>query len=659
MDEIKSSLFRCFCFLLMGLTGSASILGQGSQPSDKQQALETTIQQLSNTNTDSTMRLIQERLLYFERQQDVAVLCTAYEQIGHVFFRMNAMDSAMKYLSRGIGVCQTAGDSLALAKAYQTRSGIYYMQGDYAQTIAELLQSQSLYESLKHINAMLAVKLNIASTYIAQGQLTLADSSFQELLPQLDSIPEGFLKAKSFFIYGNFLFTQKKYEQAAPYLRQNLGFLDSNSDKIPYATGLTLYGENEGFLGNQREAMASLDKAEKIYTELGLQRGLNEVKRSRIHILMHHHQYAAAIPLLESNLEEFRRRKEAPAERNSLESLAIAYAGLGQYQKAYDMQLAYLQLKDSLLSDKQISEVARLTTQFETKKKENEILRLENQNKEHQLAISRQNRVIGWTVGGLALIGIFAFFLYRNNQIKRKANVLLEAKNEQLGQQNQEIEAQKSEIQQQNQQKETLLKEIHHRVKNNLQVISSLLRLQTSHIKDDEVRKVVAAGEHRVKSMALIHQKLYQRENLAGVEMKDYLRTLGKSLIDTLGDKQKDIHLLLDMPELEVDVDTAIPLGLIANELITNSLKYAFTHRQSGDIKLALSVNDRDMLELTVEDNGVGTGSISIVGGKTSFGSRLVHLLCMQLDGEVRVETEGGRRTKVAVKEFTVLSTSS
>ncbi|MEM6264112.1 MAG: sensor histidine kinase, partial [Bacteroidota bacterium] len=193
---------------------------------------------------------------------------------------------------------------------------------------------------------------------------------------------------------------------------------------------------------------------------------------------------------------------------------------------------------------------------------------------------------------------------------------------------------------------ELLLKEIHHRVKNNLQTISSLLFLQSAHIQDEDVKQAVAAGQHRVESMALIHQKLYQKENLAAVEMKDYLHNLTNSLVDTFGYQPERIQVHIDMEELELDVDTAVPLGLIVNELITNSLKYAFPDGRKGKITVNLAQQADGKLELQVADDGIGAANTE---RGTSFGSQLIQLLTQQLGGTIEQSAEDGYCTKIVV----------
>ncbi len=186
-------------------------------------------------------------------------------------------------------------------------------------------------------------------------------------------------------------------------------------------------------------------------------------------------------------------------------------------------------------------------------------------------------------------------------------------------------------------QNETLLKEIHHRVKNNLQTISSLLYLQSANITDVDAKEAIAQGQHRVESMALIHKNLYMKDNLAGIEMKDYLTRLTSNLKDFYIPKDTTIAINLNMEPAEIDVDTAIPLGLITNELLTNTFKYAFPNKKSGQVDIDFIKIDQSKFYLKIKDNGIGKDMDS-----SGFGSQLVALLSRQLEATFKDGNNNG-----------------
>ena len=190
-----------------------------------------------------------------------------------------------------------------------------------------------------------------------------------------------------------------------------------------------------------------------------------------------------------------------------------------------------------------------------------------------------------------------------------------------------------TELDEKNKQNELLLKEIHHRVKNNLEMVKSLLALQSAQLEDSASKDAMLASQNRVQSMGIIHQKLYQGDNLGSIEMKDYFINLSEGVLDTF-DIDDKVKIECAMDNLELDVDTAVPIGLIVNELLTNALKYAFPNDTKGNIEISLSQSTPELLTLKVADNGIGK-----VPGKspegTGFGTQLIQLLTQQLNGKM------------------------
>ncbi len=188
--------------------------------------------------------------------------------------------------------------------------------------------------------------------------------------------------------------------------------------------------------------------------------------------------------------------------------------------------------------------------------------------------------------------------------------------------------------------KEVLLKEIHHRVKNNMQVIYSLLNLQATGIEDKAVRAMFEDARNRVKSIALIHEKLYQSRDLAHINFKEYLKNLIQGIAETY--KRHDIIFSVDMEPVSLDVNVGIPCGLIVNELVSNSLKHAFPDGRKGTIKVAININSKGNNVLTVADNGVGFPENADFRNTTSLGLQLVNVLSAQIQGTVKLtQTEG------------------
>jgi two-component sensor histidine kinase len=196
-----------------------------------------------------------------------------------------------------------------------------------------------------------------------------------------------------------------------------------------------------------------------------------------------------------------------------------------------------------------------------------------------------------------------------------------------------------------NAENELLLKEIHHRVKNNLEVVSSLLELQSAQMSDPSVQAAMLSSQNRVHSMGIIHQKLYQGEHLAAIEMRDYFIHLGENIVSSFNAEGR-VNIECNMPQLILDVDTAISIGLITNELLTNSLKYAFENKEHGEIKISLTEdkkgqNTEGSLLLKISDDGIGKPLNEQAKG-TGFGTQLIDLLTKQLDGQLSYDVSNG-----------------
>jgi len=202
------------------------------------------------------------------------------------------------------------------------------------------------------------------------------------------------------------------------------------------------------------------------------------------------------------------------------------------------------------------------------------------------------------------------------------------------------------------QEKELLLREIHHRVKNNLQVISSLLSLQSRSSKDEQAIEMAKESQNRIKVMALIHEKLYRSKDFANVEFNDYIKNLVNDLFASYRVSSSKITLKMDIENISLGIDTAIPTGLIINELVTNCLKYAFTKDKDGEIRISLRSLDDGQNELIVSDNGIGMPDNLDIKKADSLGLRMItNLTERSLHGKVVINKKNGTEFQIIFKE--------
>lgn len=309
------------------------------------------------------------------------------------------------------------------------------------------------------------------------------------------------------------------------------------------------------------------------------------------------------------------------------ERLGKAYAGNHNYKDATEAFVMYDSLRNKVFTESANENMALLETEFDMAQQEDTIQGMEDQIKKQ----SSQQTLISIIAGLLFLLVLVLFVTYKKNKGK---NVLLER---------------------QNAEKEFLLKEIHHRVKNNLGIVSSLLELQVAKMNDPKAIEAIEESRNRVYSMSMIHQKLYQGKNLSSIEMKDYLINLSRHILDSYGSGYA-IEYDYNLQEFELDVDLAIPMGLIVNELLTNSFKHAFPEREKGKIKITCQKVGNEGVVLEVYDNGIGfTDPKDSKKGGTGFGTQLVDLLVEQLDGSMKIYNGQGTRVRM---EFELIHNS-
>lgn len=307
-----------------------------------------------------------------------------------------------------------------------------------------------------------------------------------------------------------------------------------------------------------------------------------------------------------------------------------AYAQLGLYKKAYQYQLKFQKVQDSIFSLEKSKAIAETEARYEAEKKEQRIAALA---KENRIKATQQYALMG----GLALLTALAIALWFNARTRQRHNKVLTQTNQALSRKNQEVE--------------TLLREIHHRVKNNLQIVTSLLRMQARKIQDPHALEAISASQARVRSMALLHQRLYQGDALKDIPMRPYLTDLAAGLLDAYESDEKNIALHIAVDDISLDVDTAVPVGLIANELLTNALKHAFSQQQQGYLDLSF-VQQTNGFQLEVADNGVG---FPIKDNKpsaqnTGFGLDLVETLSEKLHGQIIYQNGQGSRVTLIVQ---------
>jgi two-component sensor histidine kinase len=291
----------------------------------------------------------------------------------------------------------------------------------------------------------------------------------------------------------------------------------------------------------------------------------------------------------------------------------------------------YKHLNDSLFNVAKSRQIEELMIKYEAEKKDQNIRLLEKENKLQHSQIRQTNQTRNWIIGFAGLLLIITGLLVNYLLLKHRTN-------KQLQIQQTEIIKKNVSLQHLVKEKDWLVKEIHHRVKNNFHTVMGLLGTQSAYLESQEAIQAISESQHRVQAMSLVHQKLYQSDNLSAINMADYIHELVDYLKDIIAANQK-IQFVLRIEPIELALSHCIPLGLVLNEAITNAIKYAFPDHRNGTITVSFTKVNHNQLQLTVSDNGVGLPPNFGIHRATSMGMKLMAGLSEDIDATFTISS--------------------
>ena len=584
----------------------------------------------ARTNPELSMQLLQaweefgkEKNLSYK--QDVM-----FYYYGVILKNLGKFRDSETYFNQYYAYHLKKGNQANLAVVAMTKANLFSDQGLWRQSMNSVTESLRLYETLGDTLGTIR-----------------ASSKLGYILGQLDRYRDGLSYHEKSLKFA--LLLNDSTEQSIAYsniglVYENLGLLDSAliffhiSDKMDEFAGdkwglvydktqlARVYSKKEDF----ESALPLAQQAHQYALSLNAPSLIVYSQLQLANILVKTGFELQGIELLEEILAEEKYNQSLKDRAETHEGLYEAYKSLAKPIQALKHLESYQLLQDSILNQKITNQINDLEIQYQTEKKEQEIALLNSEKvvADYKLKSSRR-QLIGLGIILLLFAG-FMIWLFRLNRKIKTQHVLISKALED---------------------KNILLKEIHHRVKNNLQVVSSLLNLQSRHVEDTLARKALKEGQNRVKSMALIHQKLYQEDNLTGIRIKEYIEKLTQSLFHSYNISSDKIKLELDIENLNLDVDTLIPLGLIINELVSNALKHAFEGTTSGRVQVSLKESD-NQLKLEVSDNGKGLGFPESEALKKSFGYRLITAFSARLKAKMEIKSDHGTTISMYINDY-------
>lgn len=537
---------------------------------------------------------------------------------GAILLRMEQLDSAY-------AVLQDAKEKVSkndLPHLYTQLGYVFERKGDIMRAADYALEAERIGNELNDNRAIAQAFSDLSNLYWKYSDF---DKALEYGLKSVELFEDRNLNDMDYdfvlYVVGNNLMSLKEHQEALRYFQhanaigKRYGFYNNLSD-INISL-VDLYTELNQFEEAELAGEDAVKYAQLIDNDFLLMRSWLAIGRLRLF----QGRYNDAIELIHKSLDvatpDFGDKFYLS---QAYERLSKAYAKSHSYKEAIDAFEVYDSLKKEVFVENSNKRMSLLQSEFDLADKESTIQGMEERIKKQS---STQSLIT--IIAGLLLILLLVLYVtYENN---RKKNILLE---------------------QQNEEKEFLLKEIHHRVKNNLGIVSSLLDLQAEKIKDPKIISAIEESRNRVYSMSMIHQKLYQGENLSSIGMKEYLIDLSQHILDSYGGEGR-IDFEYKLEEMELDVDSAIPMGLIVNELLTNSFKHAFPENVNGKIEITCCHIAENRILLQVSDDGIGLLEFDKEDDQgRGFGTQLIDLLIQQLDGSIM--TVNGIGTKIRME---------
>ncbi len=534
---------------------------------------------------------------------------------------------ALQHLQKIYDYYELKKDTAAMADMLYQISVAHIMNSDKANFLITTNQTIDYYRQVDNLR-MVAMTLGSKSIYYKDEEdFIAAEEVAQEALTIYLSQKDSSGLANIYNNLGSIQAKQKNYKKALSFYKKQYDINIARHNRHGQGYSLENMGSCHLKLGELKQAQTHLQEALAIRRDLNGNYELTGSLISMSELYLEIQNYNKATTLCLEALTITKKHQLGNQQKQALLLLSKIEEKQHNYKESLSYYRQYEAQKDFLLNETIARQTKEIDAIYNTKEKEKEISNLQLEDQLNQSRISQQRMALGGAAIGLSLLSFLLYRLFNQNiKIQSQHKIITDALKD----------------------KDTLLREIHHRVKNNLQVISSLLRIQSNQTTDEIAIDALKEGQSRVNSMSLIHQDLYQKGNLTGISMKKYLERLTKNLFDTYNISHDRIKLSTVIEDIQLDVETVVPLGLIINELITNALKYAFPDNRSGNISVSLKEQSSQLI-LIVKDDGIGLPNET---EHPSFGHGLIGAFATKLDGTISITSVKGTTAKLVINAY-------
>lgn len=581
----------------------------------------------------TAVRHFQESARVYESagmQEDAAKM---YHELGKVQDDMASFNDALASFRKSDEIAKNENAPDILADNLVASGMVLSRMGQWAKAQKNFVLALESYASRQDSAGMGDAWNGIGVVHWKEGKLPEAKAAYGKSLAFRLAVADSAGIATSYSNLGIICRLEKHYEDGLDYYRMALRIREGLNDlprmaKVLFNTGslLTDMGRNEEGLEYYARSFAIKKKTGDNYGLLShyLNTGelFGEMGKPNEQVAA----YLKGLALADSlHADDYI--------KSFTLSLSEYYASRAEYQSAYAYHLRHMEVKDTLLNRENRSQLTQLQAEYDLRDKQRDIDNLENK----QAALEARDERNTVILGGIIVVAMFIlmFAVYANNRGVELRKI------------NEKLLSSKLLIEKREKEKEVLLREIHHRVKNNLQLTSSLLNLQARELKDSEAAQALKEARDRIKAISLVHQELYSGDSGGTVDLSGYLPSLCKSVTaSNAGGTQITLDLKFDA--LHIPLDMSVSVGLMVNEIITNAIKHAFAGKQQGQIKVQAIAVDGN-LQLIIQDNGNGIPQEVIEGSRSGFGLKLLRSLAVKLNAQLEIGNENGTEFKINI----------
>lgn len=580
---------------------------------------------------------------FFQQNRDSILEAEMYIRCAYNLKFANEVDEAIPYYNKGIELLDVTNSPFWYGLANDHVGFLHFSRGDYYLALKHYQNGVNAFLSLNDLQNAGVQYNKMALVYRKTGDVVKEEEAYLKALGYLEQIDPVVYLGEVYNNYSELLIDKGETEKGLSILEDARTVYET----VGYPLGMCSYYLVQAYYYSQKHPV----DYEKIieYAALGLPIA-EEYRNWRLFsdfsaYLGEAYYYTERVTKAEKTLltaiDIAKENHLLPELEKNARILALIYQENAVPEKALKYLTLAVDIRDSLRNEEKLKEFTELDLTFKYRQEQlkdslNQQREMQAIQEEHKQETRKQQIVLIIALFVLVIIILISSFLFHNNRRNRAQARILAVKNDI--------------IQNALDEKEILLKEIHHRVKNNLQLVSSLLELQNKEVVDEKALESLREGKERVRSMALIHQKLYQNQDLRTMDFSEYTTQLVHELSKSSGASDR-IDFEVCINDCYFDVDTAVPLGLILNELITNAIKYAFPDNRKGKIEVKIEKHDETYFQLYVKDNGIGIKEEIDLKKTKSLGLRLVYSLVRQLQGKLEVHNSAGCEYRILFKD--------